>query len=227
VHGGRYGAKCETCHDEVKWKQSHFNHDKTKYPLRGEHVKVKCDACHTGPLEQKLETTCVSCHKKDDPHKGQLGTRCEQCHKDTGWRKMTDFDHDLTKFPLIGRHAIVPCEECHRTSSYKNASTVCQECHKDQHHEGRLGNNCALCHNPNGWTRWRFDHDHQTKYPLTGAHRGLDCHACHRTRNVTKIVLPSTCYTCHEADDVHQGSFGRLCGGCHTTASWKTGGRAR
>ncbi len=206
VHAGRYGAKCETCHDQNKWKPARFNHDKTKYPLRGGHVKVKCDACHTGSLlDDKTPTDCASCHKKDDVHKGQLGSRCERCHQDTAWRRTAAFDHELTRLPLIGRHAVVPCEECHRSASYKGSPIACASCHKDQHHEGRLGKDCALCHNPNGWARWQFDHDTQSKYRLTGAHRGLDCHACHSTKNVEKIVLPANCYGCHRSDDIPSG----------------------
>ncbi len=227
VHTRRYGAKCETCHDQNKWKTIHFDHDKaTKYPLKAAHAKVKCDACHPGDLYQdKLATTCISCHRKDDRHKGQLGTRCEDCHGEAGWRKITSFDHDITRFPLIGRHVVVPCEECHRSLTYKGAPLACSACHRDQHHEGRLGTDCALCHNPNSWKLWRFDHDKQTHYPLTGAHRGLDCHACHVTKNVTKIVTPKDCYACHRKDDEHRGSFGPLCERCHTTKSFSQVGR--
>ena len=103
VHSDRYGPKCEACHDQSKWKNVRFDHDKTKYPLRGAHKKVKCDACHTGDIyREKLAMTCVSCHKKQDPHKNELGPRCEQCHNENNWRQKAGFDHDLTRFPLIG-----------------------------------------------------------------------------------------------------------------------------
>jgi hypothetical protein len=225
VHAGRYGGKCQTCHDQKKWKTSHFDHDKsTKYPLRGLHAKVKCDSCHTGDLyNDKLSTTCVPCHDKNDVHRGQLGRRCQQCHDETGWRRTIRFDHDVTRFPLIGRHAIVPCEECHRSRQFKGAPRACVNCHNDQHHEGRLGPNCALCHNPNGWARWRFDHDKQTQYPLTGGHRDLVCIACHTAKNLSKIVLPKECFACHSRDDAHHGSFGRACERCHTTTSFRQG----
>jgi hypothetical protein len=227
VHTGRYGSKCESCHDESKWRTVRFNHDRdTKYPLRGAHAKVKCDACHTGDLyRDKLATTCISCHRKDDRHKGQLGSNCEKCHGEVSWRRTISFDHDLTRFPLIGRHAVVPCEECHRSSAYKNTPLNCVDCHRDKHHEGRLGPSCAVCHNPNSWKRWRFDHDTQTSYPLMGAHRDLNCHACHVTRNVTKVVTATDCYGCHRQDDAHHGSFGRACERCHTTSSFKQMGR--
>src|SRR5262249_305140 len=150
-------------------------------------------------------TTCVSCHRKDDGHEGQLGPRCEHCHGQDNWRRILSFDHDLTRLPLIGRHAIVTCEECHRSLRFKDAPLACAPCHPDQYPVGRLGPNCELCHNPNSWPRWLFDHDKQTRYPLTGAHRGLNCHACHVTKNVTKITLATDCNSCHQKDDIHVG----------------------
>jgi hypothetical protein len=226
VHNGRYGAKCESCHDQKKWKTIHFDHDKTKYPLRAAHVKVKCDLCHPGDLyHDKLETTCVSCHKKDDKHKGKLGNRCEQCHGEASWRRTTSFDHDVTRFPLIGRHAVVACEECHHSLQFKGAPLNCDACHRDKQHEGRLGPNCGPCHNPNSWKRWRYNHDTQTHYPLTGAHRDLNCEACHVTKNVAKATLPMDCLSCHRQDDAHHGAFGPSCERCHTTTSFKLVGR--
>lgn len=229
VHQGRYGAKCETCHQSVKWDAIRFDHDRqTKFPLRGGHAKAKCDSCHTGDLyRDKLATACVACHKKDDPHKGQLGTSCEKCHGETGWRQRVAFDHDLTHFPLIGQHTLAPCEACHRTPSFKDTSTKCASCHKDTRHEGRLGADCATCHSANGWKLWRFDHAKQTRYPLTGAHQGLNCHLCHRQKDVAKISLSTACYACHAADDAHQGNFGTVCEKCHTTTSFRPGGSRR
>jgi len=229
AHLGRYGVKCDTCHQPKKWKSVKFNHDKqTKFPLRGKHTKVKCDACHTGDLYgDKLLTKCVACHKKDDPHKGSLGTKCEECHDETGWRKKAEFDHDLSRFPLIGFHATVSCTECHKTRSFKDTPRACLGCHDDSHHKSRLGPNCSRCHNPNGWTRWRFDHDRNTKFALTGSHIGLDCHACHRAPMAGKVRASTACFGCHSTDDAHRGSFGRNCGRCHTTKSFKQGIRGR
>lgn len=223
-HAGKYGPKCETCHTNEKWSTINFDHAKaTKFPLRGLHAKAKCDACHIGNLyKDKLPVACSGCHAASDPHKGQLGTKCEQCHKETGWRQKVDFDHDVTRFPLVGLHARVPCEECHRSQRFKDTALACQSCHKDTRHEGRLGASCSLCHNPNGWAFWRFDHAKQTKFALTGAHQGLDCHACHKSKSAGKIQQPgTTCHGCHSGDDVHSGAFGRTCEQCHTTASFK------
>jgi hypothetical protein len=221
VHAGRYGAKCETCHGTSEWKVARFDHDKTKFSLHGAHAKVKCDACHTGDLyRDKLATTCASCHGKTDPHKGKLGTRCERCHNESNWRQNVLFDHDLSRFPLIGLHAAVPCEECHRSTSYKDAPVACAKCHSDWH-QGRIGSKCELCHNPNGWARWRFDHARQTRFKLTGAHEKIRCEACHTERNPRNLKLAIDCYSCHRKADAHNGTFGRACDRCHTTSDWR------
>lgn len=225
VHRGTYGEKCETCHRVSKWDKVTFDHAKsTKFPLKGAHASSKCASCHKGDLyKDKLSTTCVSCHRADDAHKGQLGTRCETCHNESKWIQKVTFDHDLTRFPLIGMHATIACEECHRTQTYKDTPASCASCHKDTHHEGTLGTQCGSCHNPNGWKFWRFDHDKQTKFMLTGAHKGIRCEGCHNAPAMEKVSAPTACVACHSSDDAHRGTFGRACDKCHTTTSFREG----
>jgi hypothetical protein len=222
-HKGKFGDKCETCHVEKAWDISIFDHDKqTKYPLRGKHARTKCTACHTGFLyKEKTKTDCFSCHEKDDKHKGQQGKKCESCHNESDWKK-TRFDHGLTRFPLLGKHAKVECKECHPTPQFKDAKTECVACHeKDDKHKRRLGTLCETCHNATSWKSWDFDHDKRTNFKLDGAHKGLDCHACH-TRPVTgRASLAGSCVSCHDGDDVHNGGFGRDCQRCHYTSSFK------
>ncbi len=224
VHEGRFGEKCETCHAPSKWTEVKFDHNKdTKFPLAGKHAKAKCDTCHEdNAFKVKLETDCVACHKKDDPHEGQLGKNCSQCHSAESWRDNVVFDHEITRFPLIGLHALVPCEACHVTSAYRDAPLKCATCHeKDDYHEKRLGKECATCHNPNGWDRWVFNHNRQTKFKLTGSHEGLECRACHTKKRSASLNLPTTCISCHKRDDVHRGSFGKKCESCHVTGTFK------
>jgi hypothetical protein len=222
VHGERYGSACDTCHDQTSWKAAHFNHDRTSFPLHGAHAVLACDSCHTGALyRDKLQTICVACHRKEDPHKGQLGDRCEKCHGETGWRKDIRFNHNQTNFPLTGLHANVPCAKCHRSLTYKDAPSACEKCHEDSRHQGRLGASprCETCHNTSGWARWHFDHGRQAKYPLTGAHQKLVCESCHAVRNAS-LQLPTACGKCHV--DFHQSRLGATptCETCHSTANW-------
>ncbi|MFA5951063.1 MAG: cytochrome C [Hyphomicrobium sp.] len=220
-HSGKNGLKCADCHTVDKWSAVKFNHDKqTRFPLRGAHAKVVCTGCHAADLHAPVPSTCSGCHKEQDPHKGSLGQACQQCHGEESWAKKVAFDHDLSRFPLIGLHAAVPCESCHLSQNYKGVSSSCSDCHKDTHHEGLLGTKCAACHNPNGWTLWRFDHAQATSFPLTGRHVGLACAACHTTSHPQNLKISKECFSCHAADDAHRGAFGRACGSCHSTASF-------
>lgn len=226
VHAGRFGVKCDSCHSSKDWETVAFDHAKdTKFALVGKHQRVGCYDCHKSgnAYEEELSKACFSCHRKDDAHKGKLGKSCSKCHDPSGWRTNVQFNHDITRFPLIGLHASTPCGECHLTASFSDAATECIACHSiDDYHDGRLGKVCDTCHNPNSWQLWTFDHNTQTDYPLTGAHDGLDCHACHTETNVSKISLTDECYDCHRADDVHRRRFGKACGRCHSTDSFST-----
>ena len=224
AHKGGNGPKCESCHNAASWKQTSFNHDRdTHFPLRGAHSRASCQSCHgPGPVTAKIESTCISCHRKDDAHKGQEGSSCGRCHNETAWSGKVTFDHGLTRFPLIGLHATTPCEECHLTTAYRDAATRCVDCHKkDDTHKGALGADCAQCHNPNGWAYWEFDHDKQTRFPLTGKHEGLACNACHIEPADGKVEASTNCATCHAKDDVHKGEFGSKCDSCHSTESFR------
>jgi hypothetical protein len=220
AHKGSRGRKCQDCHDPRDWKRTDFDHDRdTTFPLRGAHAKVACEGCHRGNVKtDEPPRRCYGCHRADDPHRGEQGERCGQCHHEKRWDQDVFFDHDISRFPLIGLHRIVPCEECHATAAYADTPMECLACHQDDdHHDGRLGRDCAACHNPNGWARWIFDHDARTDFALDGAHAGLVCEACHTTPNVERATASAACFGCHEADDAHRGGFGRLCGACHTT----------
>jgi hypothetical protein len=117
---------------------------------------------------------------------------------------------------------MVACDKCHATQRYKDAKSECIACHdRDDVHKRRLGTRCETCHNARAWKSWDFNHDRQTKFALDGAHRKLDCHACHRQPVAGKATLPTSCVSCHAADDVHDGGFGRQCEKCHVTASFK------
>lgn len=223
-HKGEFGIKCESCHKEKDWKAISFDHDRdTKYALKGKHEQVKCIACHTGKLyQQKLSMDCVSCHTKQDVHKGQLGKRCESCHNEKDW-KDSRIDHGRTRFPLLGMHTKVECKKCHVTQLFRDAPSDCYSCHKkDDAHKLRLGKKCESCHNARSWKAWDFDHDRSTKFKLDGGHKKLDCYACHKKEMGDQVMVSRTCAGCHENDDVHQGEYGQQCERCHVTSKFRT-----
>ncbi len=130
-HRGRLGRDCAACHSTEDWQRvdrERFNHDLTRFPLRGLHVGVACASCHqeVAPQRHKRSTAfriagyddCATCHA--DVHVGQFrdratGSACSDCHDVNGFvpsRFDTD-DHAETRFPLDGAHRTVPCISCH------------------------------------------------------------------------------------------------------------------
>ena len=226
THKGTFGPKCESCHNANGWKVITFDHTRdTKYPLRGKHIPVKCTACHTGSdlYHDKLKEECIACHKKDDKHKGTLGEKCESCHTEKDWKDTNSrFDHSKTKFPLLGRHDKVKCDDCHKSKIYNEAPKDCLSCHrKDDTHKGRYGVKCDTCHNANSWKEILFNHDRDTKYPLRGKHVSTKCDDCH-TGHLYNDKLKQECLSCHRKDDKHEGQEGPKCERCHVEKDWKT-----
>ena len=230
IHKGVFGVKCESCHVERSWKEVTFDHDKqTKYPLLGKHKEAKCSSCHKGDkgdaYTEKLASTCITCHEKDDKHKGQEGKKCESCHNNfSDWKKTTFQHNTMSKFPLLGSHAPVACKECHREVTFKDAKQDCWSCHEKDDakvHKRRFGTECQECHNTRKWPSWDFDHN-QTNFKLDGPHRKVsNCYSCHQRPMESKVVTPKTCGGCHDRDDVHNGDFGAQCDRCHTGDKWK------
>ena len=219
-HNGVFGKKCNTCHLDKGWDKSKFNHTRdAKFKLSGKHKKIECTTCHkVSKKKKKLKKRCISCHKSDDVHKGNLGSKCNSCHTPSSWKKRVKFEHDLTHFPLMGMHSAVACEECHSGSGYKKIKKSCANCHKnDDFHKGKLGNNCDRCHTPNDWGVWFFNHNKQSKFKLTGKHKKAHCHSCH-SESIKKVLrTPRDCQNCHANEDPHNGQFGANCNDCHNT----------
>lgn len=224
LHATRFGTACGSCHNDQAWRTAKFDHGKlTRFPLTGAHAGTKCTACHGGQVLSPISGQCIDCHEKQDIHKGSLGRDCASCHNDAAWAANIRFDHDLTRFPLTGLHVAVACEGCHQTPTYKVKETACSTCHEtDDVHKGRFTAACESCHSANGWTRVSFDHDRQTRYPLTGKHKTTACYACHTETGAASARIPAACFSCHAKQDVHRGKFGTACGECHSTAAFTT-----
>jgi hypothetical protein len=97
-HQNRFGGACASCHTTESFhviRKEGFNHDRTRYPLRGKHAAVECNACHDprtawGP--KPAFATCGACHR--DAHAGTATlagkpSDCAACHRvapPTPWR---------------------------------------------------------------------------------------------------------------------------------------------
>jgi len=209
-HAGRLGGSCAKCHTADDWRQvpkSAFDHDKTRYPLRGLHRTVACEKCHDpktawGPRPKFA--SCGSCHR--DAHAGTATLAgkpadCEACH-DTGSYRLSTYTvarHMESAYPLTGLHASVACDRCHRKDASPAGVTAlgsagvmlrvkharCTDCHADSHRGEFVsrtdGGACEACHGTEGWRPSRFTpRDHaQTRFLLEGRHVDIPCAACH------------------------------------------------
>lgn len=223
-HFGGNGEQCDQCHNEVSWGKSKFNHDETAFPLTGRHRDARCEQCHQGNVHTPIRNqTCIGCHQLSDVHKKTLGAQCQQCHGTSGWASQVRFDHDLTHFPLLGRHTSVACESCHSNFQFVGIGASCNSCHQsDDVHHGNMDGDCSACHHPTDWKSWRFDHDRQTSFPLLGAHQGLACEGCHDVPMTQVKAGGGQCGRCHQNDDVHRGAYGMQCDTCHGLTDFST-----
>jgi hypothetical protein len=210
-HRGQFTPEsCRECHSMAVWSPvSAFDHSKTDYPLTGRHSTVTCTQCHR-PLGGEVSADparslqfvglpfgqCADCHR--DPHQGRLGGACDRCHTTQGWERYVQsaFDHERTRYPLVGAHRRVACERCHAAGgSFQVARYAkCADCHRDTH-LGQFadrddGGACDGCHTLDGFSPATFPLTaHQrSAFPLEGGHLAVACNACHLAIPASEIA---------------------------------------
>ena len=131
VHAGKFGGRCQQCHDEVSWRrisgkaQDVTFHDKTQFPLKGLHRQADCGGCHPSKPGGGMKTRglkfeqCSDCHV--DAHMGQIAkdktgvVPCQSCHDENGFfpSRYSLVEHQTSRYPLAGAHQAVACNGCH------------------------------------------------------------------------------------------------------------------
>ena len=214
-HHGQFHEKfadqaCGKCHTTSTFtRRKTFDHNVTRFVLKGLHLDLKCVECHEPTQktfnqsphhkkgryiwEELLVKNCESCHK--DVHNGRFGKQCTACHTEDGWDKTSGFHKN---FQLVGVHKTLECSQCHEDRrELTGMGQDCRQCHtKDDVHRGQL-TECASCHNQQFWSMQRFQHS-TTAFPLRGAHRLMSCDSCH----VGGVYQgkSSECVSCHRED---------------------------
>lgn len=233
IHHSQFSPRtCEDCHsvDIAAFALRNYDHDKTEYPLHGQHQGVACEDCHgdgeSATYVDLPHNRCDTCHA--DPHEGQFKPRdCDACHTlSLANFAMPEIDHDETNFPLNGAHKDVTCDDCHGSGPTATFAGLpfddCATCH-DDFHEGQFQpDRCDSCHLDGTWETETFDHS-RTDYPLTGAHVEVACADCHEVDGVEVFedIAHATCNDCHASDDPHEGGFpADQCAECHVTDDW-------
>ncbi len=201
------------------------------------HEKVLCTQCHVKLVFTNVGQKCADCHA--DIHRGQFGANCQSCHTVKGWHvSVTAIRDHQNRFPLIGAHAAVDCESCHKgaaTGQFQGLSTQCYSCHAQDyktttnpnHVTASFPTGCDQCHGTNTWLDAKFDHS-SVGFPLTNSHADpprvcLDCHI-----NNNYSLTSTACVTCHLKDfqgasnpNHVAGGFSQTCQTCHTTIAWQ------
>jgi hypothetical protein len=222
-----------------------FDHNTTKYPLRGMHEKVLCLQCHTKPIFTNVGKNCQDCH--DDIHRRQMGTDCAQCHTVQGWNINVQAvkDHQ-NRFPLLGAHAAVQCDDCHKSAAvgqFQGLSTACNSCHlrdfqqakNPDHVAAQFPQTCDSCHSFDSWLGATINHSAPPiNFPLTNGHASVPCSNCHVGGNYNLKIAPTDCGNagCHlttwqqTTNPKHSAAATvfpvAACSTCHNTISWQT-----
>jgi hypothetical protein len=227
---------CAACHDEDRWSDVRFDHDRTGFSLAGAHAQITCRACHAQDFRARIPDTCAGCHR--DRHAGELGVHCEGCHeaRSPTWQTplFAATGHTATGFPLIGRHAAIPCQACHgnlRDRAFDRAPLACVGCHRADytraaaqsidHAAAGFGTDCQACHSSFSFFPARFSAHDGCFEVSRGPHRAFRCQQCHtsvaglRLTGMcnTQTTICSGCHThaCARSDPQHAGVMGYAC----------------
>jgi hypothetical protein len=241
-----FSTDCIICHTTAPdWKPAKLDNHDQYYALTGAHIAIKtdCNACHKGDYNN-TPTDCEGCHITDynqsqNPKHLDLAfpTDCKMCHTtNPDWKPATFPIHD-NYYVLTGAHLNIKsdCAACHH-GNYNNTPNTCEGCHQTDYNQSKnpnhvnlgLPTDCAMCHTTQaGWAPAQMP-NHDTYYPLTGAHQTIasNCAACH---NGNYNNTPNTCQGCHLNDYNQSANPNHVnlgipndCALCHTTnPDWK------
>ncbi|MGQ0508423.1 MAG: cytochrome C [Myxococcaceae bacterium] len=218
---------CGDCHTTTSWAEVIFDHERTGFPLRGAHVKTPCAGCHFSDFKRATPRTCAACH--EDIHGGELGSRCEGCHNEKDWESEFRADaHRRTNFPLVGRHALLPCEACHAelpSRKFSRVTVECLTCHQTDFNRtnavsishATFSPNCRQCHNVIRFAPAIYPgHENNASgfKIATGPHAAIGCRDCHDTVKGASAANVK-CTNCHRhncPDTIAEHTPGRISG---------------
>jgi hypothetical protein len=210
------------------------------------HEKVQCTQCHVKPVFTDVGKNCEDCHT--DIHNRKMGTNCAECHTVQGWNiAVQQLKDHQNRFPLLGAHAAVQCEDCHKGAAvgqYQGLSTACISCHQTDfqkttnpnHVAAQFPQTCETCHGFDSWLG-ASGVNHAAppiNFPLTNGHANVPCQNCHIGGNYQLQIAATDCGNsqCHlttwqnTTNPKHSAAPNvfpvATCSTCHNTVSWNT-----
>ena len=213
---GTLTLQCNACHTTAGWipveATPGFDHQTTSFPLIGRHLTTSCRACHTTLIFADAGAQCIDCHL--DVHRGQFAqTSCEECHTPQTWNNEAEMlvRHQQTRFPLVGVHAALDCQQCHANGQFANVTTECQGCHLEHylltttpaHAAAGFPTDCRLCHSMTiaKWASAQYNHATPSQ---------IACYTCHATE-----------YAQASNPNHAENQFSQTCTECHNTSAWR------
>jgi len=137
-HNGEFGTACGTCHQATRWKDATFDHSTSGFALAGAHERVSCEGCHAGGQFKDTPTDCYACHRRDDTHRGGLGTDCAKCHRTTTWKPST-YMHPSVRGGHLGGEHYLTCARCHPHNDFSQYTCTGSGCHSSNNPRGEPG----------------------------------------------------------------------------------------
>lgn len=238
-----FPTTCETCHSQVAWSPSTFNHANV-YPLTGAHATIagNCFACHQGSYVN-TPNTCAGCHMPNfnattNPNHVVLNipSTCNTCHTtNPNWTPATFPIHN-NYYVLAGAHIAIAnnCNDCHN-GNYNTAPNTCVGCHQTNYNQtnnpphaaSQFPTTCTDCHTQTAWSPSNWDHD-GLYFPIySGKHNGKwnTCADCHTNpANYAVFTCTTSCHPQASMNSKHQGISGysynsAACYNCHPTGN--------
>ena len=190
----RLGTECESCHRPISWTAVRWDHGaQAGMPLNADHRLLGCESCHRTANFRSASLSCVSCHQKDfdrtqSPNHRTAGfpATCESCHRpsDSTWQGSVagGFSHAAV-FPLVGNHATLACQSCHKNNVYRGTPRDCVGCHLPNYTSAQNPNHvaasfpttCESCHRPTDpqWRGTRLQSQRGVRLGRRSCHAGL------------------------------------------------------
>lgn len=208
-HGG-FPTACQDCHTTAAWQPASFGDHDDWWPLRGQHARTDCGACHVDEVYEGTPRDCIGCHADDraraEPDHADFPRACEACHSEVAWTPAA-FDHDGF-FPIEGAHVQADCQDCHIGERYAGTPRACVGCHAADRDAARpthvrFDDTCTACHTQVAFSPATYDH-RRFRVPHEGVRRCLDCHT--DPLDYSRVG----CTSCHEhrrseVDPEHRG----------------------
>ena len=207
LDGAHGQTECTTCHQPTEEADATGRKLGRVADVYGE--VNGCFTCHTDVHSGLFD-------REEAPEMVEGRKDCARCHSPTSFRELPHgFDHGVwTGWELTDSHAKADCTQCHAPLRRPDevgrtwgrvAGRECSSCHEDSHGdqfdkpEQRV---CTECHQSSrSFATLRFDHQLDSVFPLSDAHKEVACADCHKFEEEAGFIryrpLSMECVDCH------------------------------